>query len=105
MSDKKRYYNNKGQVGVLVSNGHGAGWSSWNDEVDVFDYELIEVILTNQRAVEIEKLAKSKYPTAYLGGLDQLEVQFVDAGTKFHIHEYDGHETIETITDIGWLEA
>ncbi len=100
-----RYYNNKGQVGVLVSPGFGAGWSTWNSEVDVFDYEMIEAILSKQRKTKIEEITSKKYPSAYLGALNSLTVEFLDAGTKFHIHEYDGNETIETVDDIEWLEA
>jgi hypothetical protein len=105
MSANRRYYNDKGQVGVLVSPGFGAGWSTWENGVDVFDYEMIEAVLTKQRKGESEKIARSKYPNAYLGGVADLTVKFVNSGTKFHIREYDGYETLETIDDIDWLEA
>lgn len=33
----ERYYNKKNELGVLISVGFGAGWSTWNDTELAYD--------------------------------------------------------------------
>lgn len=97
-----RAYNDKGEVGVLVSAGFGAGWSTWNNDIDPFDPHLI-VAFSAHRTKGI-LAAQMAYPQAYHGGLDQATVEWLPKGTRFYIDEYDGHETIVTL-DYLVLEA
>ena len=87
-----------GKVAVLISPGYGAGWYSWNKEHEglAFDKELVELLLQN-RKYDLVKLAEQKYPDAYVGGVDGLEVVWVDQGTQFEIDEYDGHEQLQKV--------
>lgn len=36
-----------------------------------------------------------EYKDVYLGGVYDLEVEWIDEGTLFRIHEYDGWESVE----------
>ena len=102
-----------GCVAVLVSHGYGAGWSTWeHDERMLFDPVLAEM-LEDGRAVEgdaawlkkIEKVAKERYPDAYLGGLDGLTVHWVPEGSRFRIEEYYGAESIVFENEYRWSVA
>jgi len=41
----------------------------------------------------------------YLGGMEDLMVQWVDEGKKFRIEEYDGNESIEVFDEEVWFIA
>lgn len=50
---------------------------------------------------DLTDLADRKYPTAYQGELHAgLEIEWLDKGTEFLIHEYDGSESIWTTKDL-----
>lgn len=90
-----------GKVAILYSPGYGAGWSSWNSDHSpaiIFDPEIVEAILTDDKA-KAESIAQAKYQGAYLGGLRDLEVEWITKGDRFEIHEYDGSESIRVFTD------
>jgi hypothetical protein len=36
-----------------------------------------------------------EYRNVYLGGVRDLKVEWIDEGTLFRIHEYDGYESVE----------
>ena len=38
----EKYYNENGELGVLISTGFGAGWSSWNCDEIAFDKRVVE---------------------------------------------------------------
>ena len=38
----EKYYNENGELGVLISPGFGAGWSSWNCDEIAFDKRVVE---------------------------------------------------------------
>lgn len=95
---KYEKYIQNGKVAVLYSPGYGAGWYSWNTEYEglVFDKEIVEAVLADNKILAFE-IAEKKYPEAYLGGIDDLEVGWLDEGTLFEIREYDGSESIREI--------
>lgn len=95
-----RAYNDKGEVGVLISMGHGAGWSTWCDDVDPFDPYLITAYYAHYTKLLV--CANERYPEAYKGGLErgQVEVIWLTKGTKFYIDEYDGAESLVTLSDL-----
>lgn len=103
-----------GRVAVLISPGFGAGWSTWADREylpDVmFDPWIVDILLSDQYKQK-EKLnrilthCKLKYPDQYLGGLDDLEVQWVPQGAWFRVTEYDGNESIELKEHNDWIQA
>lgn len=93
-----------GEVAVLYSPGYGAGWFSWNsDEGMLFDSEIVEAILDNNRYLAAQ-IAEAKYD-AYAGGVDQLQVAWLPEGTLFRIEEYDGSEHIVTHTNDIYIKA
>lgn len=101
------------KVAVLVSYGYGAGWSTWvdvpEDEHKEFilygDERLIKMIQERDFTLAEEYVKSVVGADAYFGGLDEVVVEWVDVGTKFYIHEYDGAESIVTIDDIMWETA
>ena len=110
----------KGKIATLYSPGYGAGWASWNKDYlpeIVFDADIVQFILSksaNGKGVnglsisdrdELEKLAAKKYPDAYLGGLEQVRIEWVKKGTKFVISEYDGFESVDEYDPDEYLEA
>ena len=108
-------YERDGYVAVLVSPGFGAGWSSWADESErelmLFDPHIVDIVLEyhgrdkQEMAEKIQLIVTLKRYESYTGGLDQLEVAWVKKGERFRITEYDGHETLETVDNIGWTVA
>lgn len=95
-----------GEVAVLVSNGYGAGWYSWERNEDMlFDPVLAQMLLDGVGDDKIEKVAKERYPDAYLGGLDGLTIHWVPVGAKFRIEEYDGSERLYLASEEHWLVA
>lgn len=102
-----KYINDEGKVGVLVSYGYGAGWSTWNGnrEVLVMDKVLVTMKLANDdedTVVNYCEMLTGEKP--YMGGWSSTEVVWLDKGTKFRIDEYDGAEALITTADLP-LEA
>lgn len=95
-----------GQVAVLYSPGFGAGWSTWNQELPelMFDPVIVEFVEKEQWD-ELAVYAALKYPGIYDGGMRDLEIAWIDVGTEFRIHEYDGSESIEVKEELAWLVA
>lgn len=102
----KKYLNDDGKVGVLVSYGYGAGWSTWNkDEYREFfamDKKLIEMKLNKTPLKEVEEYCKSGTGEDYtsMAGWNQAEIEWVGKGNSFCIEEYDGNESLRFINDL-----
>lgn len=93
----EKYYNENDELGVLISVGFGAGWSTWNDEGLAYDKRIIEKQLEKATSDEMRDYIESLgYRRPYMGGYDDLCLEFIPRGTMFCIHEYDGAESIET---------
>jgi len=114
MSDIMKKVNDKDEVAVLVSYGYGAGWYSWNNNLEMlYDPEIVDYVLdideqgfddyTKEKMI-IDKF-QSKYPDAYMGGADGLTVVWIPKGTNFRIVEYDGNEKLEYNYDVSWIVA
>lgn len=102
----ERYYNENGELGVLVSYDFGAGWSTWNYEELAYDKRIIEKWLERVDSDEMKDYIESLgYRRPYMGGYEDLELEFVPRGTMFCIHEYDGAESIETPETMGMMMA
>jgi hypothetical protein len=95
-----------GLVAVLVSPGHGAGWSTWNTEHEeiLFDPAIVEFVEHNKWE-ELEVYVKLKYPDIFIGGMQDLQVEWLPEGTEFIIEEYDGSEKLQVKDDIVWHRA
>lgn len=99
-----------GAVGVIYSPGFGAGWYTWNlmhegCEQLLFDPTLVDLIESGAPTELVQARAKEIVPDGYLGGVNDLVVQWLPQGTKFVINEYDGSESIHTIDNMQWLQA
>ena len=101
-------------MAVLISPNFGAGWSTWADSEYrhdcLFDPWIADVILSEQYNPEekqerIAAYCAVKYPNMFLGGLEDLAVEWVPKDAAFRVVEYDGNETIELRDDIDWIIA
>jgi len=102
-----------GKVAVLVSGGHGAGWTSWSAR----DKSEVEVLLFHPTLIEMAEAERHEEITSewisetfgfegfYTGGADGLYVSWVEVGKKFIIHEYDGAERLVTEDDLDFFIA
>ena len=99
-----------GKVGVLISPGFGAGWSTWNEEgireVLAMDKNLVQLVLEG-KLEEVEKVVKGMFPEEdiYCGGVEDLTVWWVEKGEQFEIEEYDGSEEIHIIGGRSYMTA
>jgi hypothetical protein len=95
-----------GKVAVLYSPGFGAGWSTWNQELPelLFNPAIVDFVEKAQWD-ELAVYVELKYPDIYDGGMRDLEIAWLDVGSQFRIHEYDGSESIEVKEELAWLVA
>jgi len=115
----------EGKVAVLVSKGWGAGFTTWttnwnpedkNCLQQLFDPTLVEMCkqlqslkffdrdrtgLLDQMLEYIQKT----YPKAFVGGIEDLEVEWVPEGSLFRVNEYDGKEEVEYFEQTKWIKA
>ena len=99
----ERYYNEKGELAVLISPGYGGGFSTWYGKDLAYDRRIIEYWL--KESTSIEDLKRFVYALGYgemhIDPHDDLEIVYIPAGTMFCIAEYDGYESIETPETLG----
>ena len=97
----KRYKNEAGEIGVIISSGYGAGWSSWNSDEEFLSMDscLVEMCLRKAGEDEVKKYCVKNKIDAFMGGWAGCSVEFIDEGTAFRIDEYDGSETLITTND------
>lgn len=114
----ERYYNeDKTAIAVLISNGYGAGWSTWNNEYEepfqiAYDKRVVEFWMNHHDEEFIERISWSTfdydedrcdneleeflnsigYGGIFTGGYDGLGISWVPVGSRFEITEYDGSE-------------
>jgi hypothetical protein len=87
-------YVEDGKIGVLYSPGFGAGWSTWGEPEYCYDKDLVEAFINGGKDL-LCTVAEAKYPDAYMGGLRDIKLTWIEQGTAFRINEYDGSESIE----------
>lgn len=99
----EKYENNEGQIGVIVSGGYGAGWSTWGGDSEFLsmDKGLVEMALNETPSKKVKAYIKEKKGfDKYMGGWEGVRVEFLSKGTSFDIEEYDGSESIRTYDDL-----
>ena len=101
-----RKLNENGKVAVLYSPEFGAGWYTWNQEHPeiLFDPAMVKLVEKGQYD-ELATYVELKYPGIYTGGLNNLQVEWIEEGKKFRVVEYDGCESIEVNDEIDWMIA
>jgi len=101
-----------GKVAVLISPSWGAGWYTWHDmEELIYHPKLVEMVENNQREEITEGfiaellgiIDEDNMP--YIGGAEDLVIQWVPVGTEFMIEDYDGYESIRLKEATVWLTA
>lgn len=96
-----------GMVAVIYSSGYGARWSTWNKdnaEYLCLDAELAMLVLDGTPNLAAD-VVEHKFPDVYLGGVSQLQIQWVPKGSRFEITEYDGFESVKIIDVKNYLIA
>lgn len=94
-----------GKVAVLISYGFGAGFYTWGAPLEaIFDPKLIELVESEDFDGAV-KYIETTYPDVYTGGVEDLEVVWVDEGEEFTIEEYDGNESIQFKNETQWITA
>ena len=106
---------------VLVSQGYGAGWSSWNSYKEIaYDRRVIEWYIERNSTLYAYDLTSSTpndpiheeadaffsslgYIDIYFGGFRADMLQWVPANKPWRIHEYDGSESIEYLDMKEWI--
>jgi len=107
----EKYINEKGEVGVLVSPGFGAGWSTWEykySALKAMEKGLVKLALEKASEAEVEEYINKNLPLladTYTGGWKTIKVVWLKPDTKFLIQEWDGAEGICLLDDIKFLVA
>ena len=99
-----KMFKKDGKTAVLVSPGFGAGFSTWNKPEMAVDFDLVEAFLSGDKT-RFAYILNEKYEKHYYGGVEDLEVQWVDEGKKFRVEEYDGNESLEVFDEEVWFTA
>ena len=99
-----------GMVAVLISPGFGARWSTWNsqdNEILLFDKTLGEFVMAGSDAGVVEDYINSVFldDEVFMSGWEDVSLRWVDEGTHFIVHEYDGSEYIQVRDDVDWSVA
>lgn len=98
-------YEKDNKIGVLISPGFGAGWSTWAPDDFPINVALDKRVIVKWLELTNEWDGRDKFEKwlyeitdgayVYLGGWRDLELVFVPKGSMFRINEYDGDESIE----------
>lgn len=97
-----------GKIAILVTFGHGSGWSTWNNEKHketmCMDCEIVQAVLDNdlQKAIEIVNKKCGNINTA---GIKSLRVEWVEKGKTFLIYDNEGWENIVLIEPCNYMVA
>lgn len=126
MNNVELYWNeDHTKYAVLVSGGFGAGWSTWEGAELAYDKRVVEFWLAHKydkewmRAVTQSKYGATEQSEAnkeaetffrsigwdecpYMGGFSSIHLEWVEAGQKWIIKEYDGSESLRFIEDYSW---
>lgn len=101
-----------GNVAVLFSPGYGAGWYTWhNQEELIYHPTLIEMVEQNRQSEITEELCRTLVTNfdendyIYVGGAEDLRIEWMPLGSQFKINEYDGAESILYKENDWWLTA
>jgi hypothetical protein len=95
----------EGKVGVLISPGYGAGFYNWGAPIEaIFNPTLIELV-EQQKVEEAIDFVEKTWEGVYSGGVQDLQVVWIEEGTRFIIEEYDGAESFLFEDKIDWITA
>lgn len=93
-----------GKVAIVISRGFGAGWYSWNrgHESLLFSPKIIDMIESGKADQIDEDWLEENLGISHVfcAGNSQLEIRWLPIGTVFCVEEYDGSESLRTISDL-----
>lgn len=98
---------------VVFSPGYGAGWSTWNRDLNpavteamLFDPDLIRAVLAQDWPAIREAITaiEDRFPDAYIY-VPSLLIAEDTKGRPFRVTAYDGFEDIEYRDDTQWHTA
>lgn len=90
-------------MAVLVSEGFGAGWYSWNRGYEelMFHPKLVEMVEQGlNKEITKEWVKENLGIDIYAGGAKGLRIYWLPVGTKFHISEDEGEESVVTSDEL-----
>jgi len=90
-------------VAVLISHGFGAGWYSWNGNLELlFNPKLVEMVEQNRNNEIDEEWIKENIgiEDVYCGGVKGLQIHWIPVGTAFEVVDYDGAESLRTSANL-----
>ncbi len=98
--------NEDGEVGIIISPGHGAGWSTWaySDEAkieSVYDADCVMALLEGDKA-KVKNIAVQKWGD-FLWHTRDIIVKWIPRNKPFIVEEYDGHESITYRDETNWI--
>ena len=96
-----------GKVAVLYSPGYGFGWYTWNKRHPqcIFESRIVNAVESGDLDLA-EQIALELYGDSFCAeGVFDLKIAWIDQGTIFEIHEYDGYETIQIFCKDGLIIA
>ena len=96
------------KVAVLVSPNYGAGWYSWNSGYKelLFHPKLVEMVEQGKRDEITKKWIKDNLNINMQPlGAEDLIIEWLPVGTQFMIYEYDGYESLCTLSDLKLITA
>lgn len=96
-----------GKVAVLISPGFGAGWSTWAGdeyrEIALFHPRFVEAHEAGVDLGDIDAVIAAvtgKDEAFYSGGWRDIEIVWLDQGTRFLVEDYDGSESLRLVDDL-----
>ena len=107
-----------GKVAVLISPDFGGTWGCYsedNAEALLFDPRVVKLVeerakglLTTELFIErVKTVLDAYYPDEYIASstIRDLEIKWVDEGTRFILQEYDGLESLWLENKLPWRTA
>jgi len=92
-----------GKVAVLYSPGFGSGWYSWNTSYKqcLFHPKIVEMVEAGRHDLITDEFCNELFGDGfYAGGAMELKIVWMPEGTAFHVDDYDGSESVETIESL-----
>ena len=102
------YGDENGKIGVIVSPGYGAGWSTRSDPKKFLcmDRGLVRMKINGDNNDKVKKYLESVGLNGVcMGGWSSAVVEWVSKGDAFRIEEYDGFESLVISHDIDLMLA
>lgn len=101
----------KNKTGVIISPSYGSGWSTAYDpkytEFLCTSKDLVRALFHKNRELvnDIAETYLDNHHEPFITRRTDLEIVWVKVGTLFQIREYDGAESVVTLSEMEFLRA